>query len=241
MSRSTRAKWWHAAGWSAVALLVTAQLVVSDLAVLAAPVLVLCLLCAYLTSPLAARRSTGHWQALQRHVRHSTVVVYWRPGCVYCLRLRLALWRARVTGTVDWVDIWDDPGGAAYVRDLNDGSETVPTVIFPDGSARTNPDPASVVAAARSLGDGLSETDETGSESGSATGSARGSGTGSVTGSGTGSATGARGRQVDPSASGGAERPGRGRRHAPGGVATPHTPEAERAPRTPRHARSHGR
>ena len=42
------------------------------------------------------------------------------PGAA--LRLRLALRRARVTGTVDWVDIWDDPEGAAYVRDLPDSS-----------------------------------------------------------------------------------------------------------------------
>ncbi len=234
MSRSTRAKWWHAAGWSAIALLVTAQLVVSDLAVLAAPIFVLCLLCAYLTSPLAARTSTGHWQALQRHVRHSTVVVYWRPGCVYCLRLRLALRRARVTGTVDWVDIWDDPEGAAYVRDLNDGSETVPTVIFPDGSARTNPDPASVVAAARSLGAGLAEPDETGSESDAAADA--------ESDAKSDAAAGARGREVDAiGESGAGERPGRARRHAPGAGAAPRTPDAERAPRTPRHARSHGR
>ena len=45
-----------------------------------------------------------------------------------------------------WVDIWADPDGAAYVRSVNDGNETVPTVVI-DGVAHTNPSPRAVVAA----------------------------------------------------------------------------------------------
>ncbi len=70
------------------------------------------------------------------------VVVYWRPGCPFCERLRHRLGaagRAQVT----WVDIWRDPEAAAYVRGVNNGDETVPTVVA-GGIAHTNP-PAEAV------------------------------------------------------------------------------------------------
>ncbi|NLG20540.1 MAG: NrdH-redoxin, partial [Actinomycetales bacterium] len=39
-----------------------------------------------------------------------------------------------------WVNIWQDDEAAAFVRSVNDGNETVPTVVI-DGEAHTNPDP----------------------------------------------------------------------------------------------------
>lgn len=72
------------------------------------------------------------------------VVVYWRPGCVYCLRLRGALGKYRTQAT--WVSIWADADAAAYVRSVNDGDEIVPTVVI-DGQVHTNPDPEIVRAA----------------------------------------------------------------------------------------------
>lgn len=45
-----------------------------------------------------------------------------------------------------WVDIWSDEDAAAYVRLVNDGNETVPTVII-DGVAHTNPPPTRVRSA----------------------------------------------------------------------------------------------
>lgn len=67
-------------------------------------------------------------------------IVYWRPGCQYCLRLRLTLLgRAR---HASWVNIWRDPDGAAAVREVAAGNETVPTVVLPGGQARVNPAPA---------------------------------------------------------------------------------------------------
>lgn len=68
-------------------------------------------------------------------------VVYWRPGCPFCLRLRLRLiGRAR---HASWVNIWKDPDGAAAVRAIADGNETVPTVVI-GAAARVNPPPAEV-------------------------------------------------------------------------------------------------
>jgi len=55
------------------------------------------------------------------------VVVYWRPGCPYCARLRWGLRRRRVEST--WINVWNDPSASAFVRSLNAGNETVPTVV----------------------------------------------------------------------------------------------------------------
>ena len=70
-----------------------------------------------------------------------SVVIYWRPGCVYCSALRRRLGRTGRAAT--WVNIWTDEAAAAYVRSVNNGNETVPTVVI-DGEAHTNP-PANVV------------------------------------------------------------------------------------------------
>ncbi|HYU85455.1 MAG TPA: glutaredoxin domain-containing protein [Kribbellaceae bacterium] len=54
------------------------------------------------------------------------VIVYSRPGCRYCFRLRHGLRRRGVTFSE--INIWTDPGAAAAVRAAADGNETVPTV-----------------------------------------------------------------------------------------------------------------
>ena len=71
----------------------------------------------------------------------SRVVVYWRAGCPFCVRLRRAV--RREADRAAWVDIWRDPEGAAYVRSVNHGNETVPTVVI-DGVPHTNPPPRMV-------------------------------------------------------------------------------------------------
>ena len=42
------------------------------------------------------------------------------------------------------VDIERDPAAAEFVMSVNGGYQTVPTVVFPDGSALTNPSAAVV-------------------------------------------------------------------------------------------------
>ena len=74
------------------------------------------------------------------------VTLYWRPGCVFCLRLRLVLWWHHLS--VHKVNIWADPDAAAFVRSVADGNETVPTVVV-DGYPIVNPVPSQVVAALR--------------------------------------------------------------------------------------------
>lgn len=54
------------------------------------------------------------------------VTVYWRPGCGFCAGLLRGLERAGLD--FDRVDIWQDEEGAAFVRSVAGGNETVPTV-----------------------------------------------------------------------------------------------------------------
>jgi len=77
-------------------------------------------------------------------VAHRGVWIYHRAGCPICLRLTIGL--GRRARDAHWVDIWAAPDAAAFVRSVNDGNETVPTVVV-DGVARTNPPPAEVRAA----------------------------------------------------------------------------------------------
>lgn len=65
------------------------------------------------------------------------ITVYSTPWCGHCHRLAGQLDREGIAYTV--VDIEDQPDAAAIVREVNGGSETVPTVVFADGSALTNP------------------------------------------------------------------------------------------------------
>ncbi|QKV70805.1 hypothetical protein HUT13_20080 [Streptomyces harbinensis] len=100
--------------------------------------LLLFLLLAAVFSPLAFPMSVGAAEARRRSAADGRPVVYWRPGCTYCLRLRLRLvGRAR---RLHWVNIWRDPEAAEAVRAVNDGNETVPTVVV-GGRPHTNPAP----------------------------------------------------------------------------------------------------
>jgi len=87
-------------------------------------------------SPLFFPKSTGALEAQRRSAVDGKPVVYWRAGCKYCMRLRFRL--GRRAQQVHWVDIWRDPAGAAAVREVNDGNETVPTV-FVAGRPHVNP------------------------------------------------------------------------------------------------------
>ncbi|MEV8034327.1 glutaredoxin domain-containing protein [Streptomyces sp. NPDC002742] len=72
------------------------------------------------------------------------VVVYWRPLCPYCMKLRLRLRFSRLRYTEK--NIWKDPGAAAFVRSVADGNETVPTVTVA-GTSMVNPSKRQVMSA----------------------------------------------------------------------------------------------
>jgi mycoredoxin len=73
-----------------------------------------------------------------------TITMYSTTWCGYCRRLRGQLDREGIGYTV--VDIEQEPSAADFVMSVNNGNQTVPTVVFPDGSAATNPSVAEVKA-----------------------------------------------------------------------------------------------
>ncbi len=62
--------------------------------------------------------------------------------CGYCVRLKTQLNRAGIEFRE--VDIESNVSAAVLVSQVNSGNLTVPTVLFPDGSALTNPSVAEV-------------------------------------------------------------------------------------------------
>ncbi|MGW5307406.1 glutaredoxin domain-containing protein [Streptomyces griseoluteus] len=104
----------------------------------AAALLLAFLALAGVNSPLIFPGSIGVQEARRRSAVDGRPVVFWRPGCKYCIRLRIRLGRS--ARQLHWVNIWRDPAGAAAVSAANDGNETVPTVVVA-GRPHTNPDP----------------------------------------------------------------------------------------------------
>jgi mycoredoxin len=66
-----------------------------------------------------------------------TVTMFSTSWCGYCRRLKTQLDREGISFTE--VDIERDPESAQFVEQVNHGNQTVPTLLFPDGSAATNP------------------------------------------------------------------------------------------------------
>ena len=129
-------RWWLSAWVAAVAvvpLFLTAPPATSDLVVSA-----LLLVAAWVLSPRFFPSSPTDRDARRLARETGAPVVYWRPGCSYCLRMRMALGRAGKRAV--WVDVTRDPAASARVRAANSGDETVPTV-FVGEVATTNPRP----------------------------------------------------------------------------------------------------
>lgn len=66
-----------------------------------------------------------------------TITMFSTQWCGYCKRLKKMLESEGIGYTE--VDIEQTPGTPELVESLNNGNQTVPTVIFPDGTAATNP------------------------------------------------------------------------------------------------------
>ena len=70
------------------------------------------------------------------------LTMYTTPWCGYCKRLKRQLAADGIE--MAEVDIEQDHEAADFVMSVNNGFQTVPTVVFPDGSALTNPSAAAV-------------------------------------------------------------------------------------------------
>jgi mycoredoxin len=66
-----------------------------------------------------------------------TITMYTTPWCGYCVRLKSQLDREGIDYQI--VDIEQVPEAAALVESVNHGNQTVPTLVYADGSAQTNP------------------------------------------------------------------------------------------------------
>ena len=67
----------------------------------------------------------------------SDIVLYGTPWCGDCKRSRRLLETNRVS--YHYVDIEADPAATAMVERLNHGRQSVPTIVFPDGSVLVEP------------------------------------------------------------------------------------------------------
>ncbi len=72
----------------------------------------------------------------------SAFTVYTTQWCGFCRRLKSGLAREGIP--FEEVDIEVEPKAADIVTKVNDGNRTVPTVVFADGTAMTNPSVAQV-------------------------------------------------------------------------------------------------
>jgi len=65
------------------------------------------------------------------------LTMYSNQWCGYCQRLKAQLKRENIP--FDEIDIEQDPEAANLVEKVNGGNRTVPTVVYEDGTAVTNP------------------------------------------------------------------------------------------------------
>ena len=65
------------------------------------------------------------------------LTMYSTTWCGYCRTLKRQLTDEGIACTE--INIEETPGAAEFVMSVNGGNQTVPTVVFPDGSTLTNP------------------------------------------------------------------------------------------------------
>ncbi len=74
---------------------------------------------------------------------NASITMYSTPWCGYCKRLKSQLDREGIEYVE--IDIEQHPDAALVVERVNGGNQTVPTVVFADGSALTNPPVAAII------------------------------------------------------------------------------------------------
>jgi len=77
------------------------------------------------------------------------VTMYSTVWCGYCQRLKAQMGREDIAYVE--VDIEQDPEAASFVENVNGGNQTVPTLLFADGTTMTNPPLRDVVAKVATL------------------------------------------------------------------------------------------
>ncbi|MEJ2709363.1 MAG: mycoredoxin [Anaerolineales bacterium] len=67
----------------------------------------------------------------------TTIIVYGTTWCGDCRRARRFLQNHQID--YEWININQDREAEAYVREVNHGNRSVPTILFPDGSILVEP------------------------------------------------------------------------------------------------------
>ena len=78
------------------------------------------------------------------------IVVYGHPTCPSLGPVKGLLTQSKVK--FEYIDIHQDSVAAARVRTINSGNESVPTLVFPDGSTLTEPTVGELKSKLNSLG-----------------------------------------------------------------------------------------
>ena len=78
------------------------------------------------------------------------ILVYGHPTCPNIGPVRGLLTQSKVK--FEYIDIHQDGDAAARVRAINNGNESVPTLVFPDGSTLTEPTVGELRSKLESLG-----------------------------------------------------------------------------------------
>jgi mycoredoxin len=65
------------------------------------------------------------------------IEVYGTSWCPDCARAKIIFSQHNIT--YEWHDIENDKKACAYVQKVNNGFESVPTIVFPDGSILVEP------------------------------------------------------------------------------------------------------
>ena len=65
------------------------------------------------------------------------IKVYGTTWCPDCIRAKRVLIDKSVV--FEWIDISNDEKARSYVEKVNNGSRSVPTIVFPDGSVLVEP------------------------------------------------------------------------------------------------------
>lgn len=80
----------------------------------------------------------------------NAIIVYGHPTCPALGPLKGLLTRSKVK--FEYIDIHQDSVAATRVRAINNGNESVPTLVFPDGSTLTEPTVGELKSKLESLG-----------------------------------------------------------------------------------------
>ncbi len=78
------------------------------------------------------------------------IILYGHPTCPNIGPVKGLLTQSKVK--FEYIDIHRDSAAAARVRAINNGNESVPTLVFPDGSALTEPTVGELQSKLESLG-----------------------------------------------------------------------------------------